>query len=92
MCGRDLEALTDALFEAPDLGGDVAFADAEDVGELALWTLVQIQQQQGAIEWGLLLDEALQLQKVVLMFVVTGFAAGDIVQVGIQWHLSLIHI
>lgn len=81
-----VRGLLDALLEASDLGGDIAFADAQNVGDLALWSFVQIQQQQGAIERSLLLDEALQQQKVVPVFVVAGIGAGNLVQLGIQWH------
>ena len=54
------EFVADALLEAADLGGDIGFADAEDVGDLALRAFVQVEQQQGAIQRRLAGDEGLQ--------------------------------
>ena len=62
------EFVADALLEPADLGGDIAFADAEDLGDLALWPVFEIEQQQRAIERRLARDEV--LEKVVWPFTV----------------------
>jgi len=53
------EFCADALFEASDLGGDIGFAQAEYFRDLALPALVEVEQQQRAVQRRLPFDEAL---------------------------------
>src|SRR5690554_593655 len=45
-----VEVVADAPLQARELGGDVAFADAQDLGHLAGAALLQVEQQQGAVQ------------------------------------------
>ena len=55
-----LEFGADALAQPADLGGDIGLAQAQHIGHLAVTAVVQIEQQQGAIERRLGVDEAVQ--------------------------------
>ena len=85
MCVRS-EFVADALLEASDLGGDVAFADAEDFGDLALWPLVEVEQQQRAVQRRLAGDEALQQAQPLFAFGIGGIAVGHVVHAFVQRH------
>src|SRR5690606_35755062 len=77
MCrGVRSEFVAEALFQASDLGGDVAFADAEDLGDLALRPLVEVEQQQRAVQRRLAGDEGLQQAQLLLPLVVDDVAVG----------------
>ena len=69
------------MFQASDAGGDIGFGDAEDVGDLALRSLVQVEQQQGAIQCGLAMNELLQQLQLLRVFVRIRVRVGDVVEV-----------
>ena len=77
---QSVDFVADALLEAADLGGHVGFADAQDLGDLAIALVFQVQQQQRAVELVQLCDEAVQGAHLLVGFVICAVVVGDVVQ------------
>src|SRR5690606_21501123 len=78
--------LADALLEAADPRGDVAFAQAEDLGDLTAAVLRPIEDEQGAVERRQRDDEALQHPHLPEHLVVAAAFVGQFVQAVLQRH------
>lgn len=52
--------MTQFLFDTADLGGDVGFADAENLGDLAVTAVFQVKQDQRSIKGIELVDKPMQ--------------------------------
>jgi len=76
------------LLQPADLRGDVGFGQAQDFGDVRVTALVEIEQQQCAIERVEGVDAAAQQAQALGLFRFVGVAAGRIVELGIERHRS----
>ena len=77
-------SLADALLEPADLGGDVGFADAQDLGDLAVTVVFEVEQEQGAVHRVESGDEALQHVQALPRFDVDALFVGQVVQAVVE--------